>query len=192
MGLDALCRALDAVSKGFDCLGGWSWRFDAKEARKPVSVRLNAMRDFHALLWVKIPYFIVNAWFSRIVRDFHAFCEKCVIVIHWLFGVLACWHPCCFCAVVLWIARCGLERESRFARFRQLLAFDGTVCVLDSRALACVCCFVTVACWQWGNRLLPVGVCVQIWPTNHPSPFPFSLWSSLASMLALAQTVLPS
>ena len=26
---------------------------------------------------------------------------------------------------------------------------------------ACVCCFVPVACWQWGNRLLPVGVCVQ-------------------------------
>ena len=47
------------------------------------------------------------------------------------------------------------------APFGNLLDFNGTVCVLDSRALACVCCFVPIACWQLGNRLLPVGVCVQ-------------------------------
>ena len=35
-------------------------------------------------------------------------------------------------------------------------------CVFRIHApVACVCCFVPIACWQRGSRLLPVGVCVQ-------------------------------
>lgn len=42
------------------------------------------------------PMFIVNAWKSRMMRENHAFSENHVNDKHWCFGVLACWHPCCF------------------------------------------------------------------------------------------------
>jgi len=51
--LDALCRALDALSRRFYWLLVYPWRIEGKTPWRAVSVRLNAMREIDAFFALK-------------------------------------------------------------------------------------------------------------------------------------------
>jgi hypothetical protein len=76
------------------------------------------------------------------MREIHAFCEKCVIDIHWLFCVLIGWHHGCFIGLVLFHRVAAFGLHCACAPCGNLLASMHRVCFGFTRLwrVLPVCC----------------------------------------------------
>lgn len=103
------------------------------------------------------------------MRENHAFCEKCVIVIHWVFGVLACWHRVCFIGLVLSQRVAAFGPHCALCALRQPIGIHASCVFWIHAPLACVLCVFSVACVTGAQGRFACGVCVQIMSENTVS-----------------------
>ncbi len=97
------------------------------------------------------------------MRENHAVCEKCVIVIYWLFGVLCPWHRVCFIGLVLCQRVAAFGPNSACAPFGHLLASTHRVCFGFTRLWrVCPVCFCCGVCHRHTGPLCLWRVCPKM------------------------------